>query len=197
MMSATPSVTRSRISVSHRFVMRSLKHLVENEKNLIKEAAKIIKKISNAFLTALNEINPDHASNGSITVASSADSEEDENDQNDDATIVQKAQNTTNRALRTFRKLNPTLSERKITIGFCIRQFRTMAPPKLLGDEQPMPHSKIGSVTMAGTRKTRRASLSRKDSEHNLHLRAQTLLYQIPLVMASNTTFRGPCTFLF
>ncbi|KAH7187157.1 hypothetical protein DER44DRAFT_800762 [Fusarium oxysporum] len=24
-----------------------------------------------------------------------------------------------------------------------------------------------------------------------------TLLYQIPLVMASNTTFRGPCTFLF
>ncbi|KAH7228447.1 uncharacterized protein BKA55DRAFT_486626, partial [Fusarium redolens] len=41
-----------------------------------------------------------------------------------------KAQNTTNRALRTFRKLNPTLSERKITIGFCIRQFRTMAPPK-------------------------------------------------------------------
>ncbi|KAK2686720.1 hypothetical protein QWA68_015667 [Fusarium oxysporum] len=135
--------------------MKSKEAQVENEKNLIKEAAKIMKQISNAFLTALNEINPDHASNGSIT----------------------KAQNTTNRALRTFRKLNPTLSERKITIGFCIRQFRTMAPPKLLGDEQPMPHSKRGSVTMAGTRKTRRASPSRKDSEHNLHLRAQTLLY--------------------
>ncbi|EMT69241.1 hypothetical protein FOC4_g10000290 [Fusarium odoratissimum] len=110
--------------------MKSKEAQVENEKNLIKEAAKTMEKISNAFLTALNEINPDHASNGSITVASSADSEEDENDQNDDATIVQKAQNITNRALRTFRKLNPTLSEKKITIGFCIRQFRTMAPPK-------------------------------------------------------------------
>ncbi|KAI8397360.1 hypothetical protein FOFC_20632 [Fusarium oxysporum] len=110
--------------------MKSKEAQVENEKNLIKEAAKAMEKISNAFLTALNEINPDHASNGSITVASSADSEEDENDQNDDATIVQRAQNTTNRALRTFRKLNPTLSEKKITIGFCIRQFRTMAPPK-------------------------------------------------------------------
>ncbi|KAM5528855.1 reverse transcriptase domain protein [Fusarium oxysporum f. sp. phaseoli] len=110
--------------------MKSKEAQVENEKNLIREAAKAMEKISNAFLTALNEINPDHASNGSITVASSADSEEDENDQNDDATIVQKAQNTTNRALRTFRKLNPTLSEKKITIGFCIRQFRTMAPPK-------------------------------------------------------------------
>uniref|UniRef100_A0A0C4DHZ7 Uncharacterized protein n=1 Tax=Fusarium oxysporum (strain Fo5176) TaxID=660025 RepID=A0A0C4DHZ7_FUSOF len=110
--------------------MKSKEAQVENEKNLIKEAAKAMEKISNAFLTALNEINPDHASNGSITVASSADSEEDENDQNDDATIVQKAQNTTNRALRAFRKLNPTLSEKKITIGFCIRQFRTMAPPK-------------------------------------------------------------------
>ncbi|KAL9564043.1 hypothetical protein ACKAV7_011817 [Fusarium commune] len=110
--------------------MKSKEAQVENEKNLIKEAAKTMEKISNAFLTALNEINPNHASNGSITVASSADSEEDENNQNDDATIVQKAQNTTNRALRTFRKLNPTLPERKITIGFCIRQFRTMAPPK-------------------------------------------------------------------
>ncbi|EXK26512.1 hypothetical protein FOMG_16916 [Fusarium oxysporum f. sp. melonis 26406] len=85
--------------------IKSKEAQVKNKKNLIKEAAKIMKKILNVFLTALNEINPDHASNGSITVASSADSEEDENDQNDDATIVQKAQNTTNRALRTFRKL--------------------------------------------------------------------------------------------
>ncbi|KAJ4176231.1 hypothetical protein NW759_017551 [Fusarium solani] len=88
-----------------------------------------MEKISNAFLTALNEINPDHASNGSITIASSTDSKGDKND-NDDVTIVQKAQNTVNRALKSFRKLNPTLSEKKITIGFCIRQFRTIAPPK-------------------------------------------------------------------
>lgn len=110
--------------------MKSKEAQVENEKNLVKEAAKTMEKISNAFLTALNEINPDHASNGSVTIASSTDSEGDENNEDDDVTIVQKAQNTVNRALKTFRKLNPTLSEKKITIGFCIRQFRTMAPPK-------------------------------------------------------------------
>ncbi|KAK2666788.1 hypothetical protein RAB80_017905 [Fusarium oxysporum f. sp. vasinfectum] len=85
--------------------MKSKEAQVESEKNLVKEAAKTMEKISNAFLTALNEINPDHASSGSVTVA-------------------------VNRALKTFRKLNPTLSEKKITIGFCIKQFRTMAPPK-------------------------------------------------------------------
>ncbi|PCD22187.1 hypothetical protein AU210_015981 [Fusarium oxysporum f. sp. radicis-cucumerinum] len=88
--------------------MKSKEAQVESEKNLVKEAAKTMEKISNAFLTALNEINPDHASSGSVT----------------------KAQNTVNKALKTFRKLNPTLSEKKITIGFCIKQFRTMAPPK-------------------------------------------------------------------
>src|SRR6478735_5687674 len=84
--------------------MKSKEAQVENEKNLIKEAAKIIKKISNAFLTALNEINPDHASSGSVTVASLTDSEEEENGEDDDVTTVQKAQNTVNRALKTFRK---------------------------------------------------------------------------------------------
>ncbi|KAL9561290.1 hypothetical protein ACKAV7_014645 [Fusarium commune] len=103
---------------------------VESEKNLVKEAAKTMEKISNAFLTALNEINPDHASSGSVTVASLTDSEEEENGEDDDVTIVQKAQNTVNRALKTFRKLNPTLSEKKIIIGFCIKQFRTMVSPK-------------------------------------------------------------------
>ncbi|KAK2666598.1 hypothetical protein RAB80_014283 [Fusarium oxysporum f. sp. vasinfectum] len=85
--------------------MKSKEAQVESEKNLVKEAAKTMEKISNAFLTALNEINPDQASSGSVAVAM-------------------------NRTLKTFRKLNPTLSEKNITIGFCIRQFRTMAPPK-------------------------------------------------------------------
>jgi hypothetical protein len=110
--------------------MKSKEAQVESEKTLVKEAAKTMEKISNAFLTALNEINPGHASTGSVTVASLTDSEEEENGEDDDVTIVQKAQNTVNRALKTFRKLNPTLSEKKITIGFCIKQFRTMAPPK-------------------------------------------------------------------
>ncbi|KAG4253841.1 hypothetical protein FPRO03_14238 [Fusarium proliferatum] len=110
--------------------MKSKEAQVESEKNLVKEAAKTMEKISNAFLTALNEINPGHASSGSVAILSSTDSEEEENNEDDDVTIVQKAQNTVNRTLKTFRKLNPTLSEKKITIGFCIKQFRTMAPPK-------------------------------------------------------------------
>ncbi|WJG35644.1 uncharacterized protein FOBCDRAFT_95127, partial [Fusarium oxysporum Fo47] len=109
--------------------MKSKEAQVESEKNLVKEAAKTM-KISNAFLTALNEINPGHASSGSVAILSSTDSEEEENNEDDDVTIVQKAQNTVNRAIKTFRKFNPTLSEKKITIGFCIKQFRTMAPPK-------------------------------------------------------------------
>ncbi|KAL9561260.1 hypothetical protein ACKAV7_014615 [Fusarium commune] len=110
--------------------IKSKEAQVKSEKNLVKEAAKTMEKISNAFLTALNEINPGHASSGSVTILSSTDSKEEENGEDNDVTIVQKAQNTVNRALKTFRKLNPTLSEKKITIGFYIKQFRTMAPPK-------------------------------------------------------------------
>lgn len=110
--------------------MKSKEAQVENEKRLIKETAKTMERISNALLTALNEINPDHASSASITVATSTESEEDDPDEDVDITIVQKAQNTVNRAIKTFRKLNPNLSDQKITIGFCIKQFRTMAPPK-------------------------------------------------------------------
>ncbi|KAH7113489.1 hypothetical protein B0J13DRAFT_405731, partial [Dactylonectria estremocensis] len=47
--------------------MKSKEAQVESEKNLIKEAAKTIEKISNAFITALNETNPNHASSGSVT----------------------------------------------------------------------------------------------------------------------------------
>ncbi|EFZ03308.2 Integrase, catalytic core [Metarhizium robertsii ARSEF 23] len=110
--------------------MKSKEAQVENERRLIKETAKTMERISNALLTALNEINPDHASSASITVATSTESEEDDPDEDVDITIVQKAQNTVNRAIKTFRKLNPNLSDQKITIGFCIKQFRTMAPPK-------------------------------------------------------------------
>jgi hypothetical protein len=123
--------------------MKSKEAQVESEKNLVKEAAKTMEKISNAFLTALNEINPDHASSGSVAVASSTDSEEEENGEDDDVTIVQKAQNTVNRTLKTFRKLNPTLSEKNITIGFCIRQFRTMAPPKETATKERAAHATL------------------------------------------------------
>jgi len=110
--------------------MKSKEAQVESDKTLIKEVAKTMEKISNAVLTALNGINPNHASNGSVTITSSTESEEEEGDESGDVTIVQRAQNTVNRTLKTFRKLNPTLSDKRITIGFCIKQFRTMAPPK-------------------------------------------------------------------
>ncbi|KFG77528.1 hypothetical protein MANI_122605 [Metarhizium anisopliae] len=110
--------------------MKSKEAQVKNKRRLIKETAKTMERISNALLTALNEINPDHASSASITVTTSTESEEDDPDKDVNITIVQKAQNTVNRAIKTFRKLNPNLSDQKITIGFCIKQFSTMAPPK-------------------------------------------------------------------
>jgi hypothetical protein len=109
--------------------MKSKEAHVKSEKTLIKEAAKTMEKILNALLATLNEMNPIYASSGSVTVTSSTDSEE-EIDIDDNVIIVQKAQNIVTRALKTFRKRNLTLSDKKITIGFYIKQFRIMAPLK-------------------------------------------------------------------
>ncbi|KAH7119324.1 hypothetical protein EDB81DRAFT_615796, partial [Dactylonectria macrodidyma] len=157
--------------------MKSKEAHVESEKNLIKEVAKTM-EISNAFLIALNEINPNHASSGSITVSSSTDSEEEENDADDDVTSVQKAQNTVNRALKTFRKLNPTLSDKKITIGFCIRQFRTMAPPK-----ENAPRGRAAHATLQG-RKHGNDSDSQNEENQPQQKRQRTE------PSSSNTSFR-------
>jgi hypothetical protein len=109
--------------------MKSKEAQVENETTLIRETARTMEKISDAFLAALNEINPNHASIGSLTIDNSDVSDSDQTDNDIDITIMQKVQNTINKTLRSFRRLKPTLSDRKITIGFCIKQFRTMAPP--------------------------------------------------------------------
>ena len=85
--------------------------------------------ISRAFITALNKINPSHSSTGSVTINNLSDSGSNKTDDDADVIIVQKAQNKINKTLRSYRRLNPTLSDKRITISFCIKQFRTMAPP--------------------------------------------------------------------
>src|SRR5947208_1530409 len=67
------------------------------------------------------------ASQGSVTVVSDS---EDEYPDNGDTTVLQRAQNSVRRTVKALRNLNPVLSDQNITIGFCIKQFRTMAPPK-------------------------------------------------------------------
>ncbi|KAH7108860.1 hypothetical protein B0J11DRAFT_390258, partial [Dendryphion nanum] len=109
--------------------MKSKDAQVESQASLINATARSMEQISDAIISALNEINPNHASNGSITVGNSSDSEIDHGIDDADVTVVQRAQNAIKRTLRTFRKLKPSLSDRSITIGFCIKQFRTMAPP--------------------------------------------------------------------
>ncbi|KAH7111116.1 hypothetical protein B0J11DRAFT_599006 [Dendryphion nanum] len=109
--------------------MNSKDAQVESQASLIDATARPMGKISDAIITALNEINPNHASNGSITIGNSSDSELDNEIEDADVTIVQKAQSTIIKTLRNFRKLKPNLSDRSITISFCMKQFRTMAPP--------------------------------------------------------------------
>jgi hypothetical protein len=109
--------------------MKSKEAHVENETVLKQETARTFEKISNAVLAALNEIHPTHASTGFITMDASGDGMTLAVDDDDvDITAIQKAQNKIVQALRVFRGINPALSDQNITIGFCIKQFRSMAP---------------------------------------------------------------------
>ncbi|KAF1817570.1 hypothetical protein P152DRAFT_384269, partial [Eremomyces bilateralis CBS 781.70] len=110
--------------------MKSKEAQVESDTSLIKEMARAMETISGAFITALNEINPNHASNGSVSIDNLSATDSDVTEDDADITIVQRAQNRINNTLRSFHRLNPTLSDKRITIGFCIKQFRTMAPPR-------------------------------------------------------------------
>ena len=81
--------------------------------------------VLNVILITLNKINLNYANSDSITIISLTHSKESEED--NDITIIQKTQNIVNRAIKNFRKLNPALSDKRITIRFYIRQFRTIA----------------------------------------------------------------------
>lgn len=108
--------------------MKSKEAQVENETSLIRDTARTLETISKAIITALNEINPQHASDGNVTIDNPNDSDAYDTDDDTEIPIIQKAQNRISNTLRSFSELSPTLSDKKITIGFCIKQFRTMAP---------------------------------------------------------------------
>lgn len=107
--------------------MKTKEAQVESETRIITKVSDTVEKGLNSIITALNQMNPDHASQGSVTVVSDS---EDEYSDNADTTVLQRAQNSVRRTIKTLRNLNPVLSDKSITIGFCIKQFRTMAPPK-------------------------------------------------------------------
>ena len=109
--------------------MKSREAQVESDTTLIKDMGKAMETISSAIITALNEINPTHASIGTVTMVNPIDTDQEDTDDDASIPIVQRARNKINKTLRSFSALDPTLSDKKITIGFCIKQFRTMAPP--------------------------------------------------------------------
>ncbi|CAE7034426.1 hypothetical protein PTTW11_05430 [Pyrenophora teres f. teres] len=99
-------------------------------------------QICEAFVEACRDINPpfynymkskdaqsESQANGSTIADDSSDADSDDAVDEVDALAVQRAQNTIDRTLRSFRRLKPTLSDNRITISFCIKQFRSMAPP--------------------------------------------------------------------
>lgn len=109
--------------------MKSKEAQVESDTTLIKDIGRAMETISGAIISALNEINPNHASIGAVTIVDPNGSDLEDTDDDAAIPIVQKARNKINKTLRSFCALNPTLSDKRITIGFCIKQFRTMAPP--------------------------------------------------------------------
>ena len=109
--------------------MKSKEAQVESDTTLIKDMGKAMETISSAIITALNEINPNHASLGAVTMTNSSDTDQEDTDDDASIPIIQKARNKINKTLRSFCALNPTLSDKRMTIGFCIKQFRAMAPP--------------------------------------------------------------------
>jgi hypothetical protein len=109
--------------------MKSKDAQVGNETALMRETARTMVQISNALLAALNEINPNHANSGFVTLDGSNDTVTVDSGDEMDITIIEKAQNKIGQTLRSFCGLNANLSDKNITIGFCIKQFRTMAPP--------------------------------------------------------------------
>ncbi|KAF7448799.1 hypothetical protein A1F99_058480 [Pyrenophora tritici-repentis] len=109
--------------------MKSKDAQSESQASVISQTAMVMKRVSDALITALNTISPEQASSGSTIMSGSSDANSDDAVDEVDAPAVQRAQHTIDRTLRSFRRLKPTLSNNRITISFCIKQFRSMAPP--------------------------------------------------------------------
>jgi hypothetical protein len=109
--------------------MKSKDAQTESQASVINQTETALRQISDALISALNTISPEHASHGPITVGDSSDADSDDAVDEVDAPAVQRARNAIDRTLRSFRRLKPTLSDNRITISFCIKQYRSMAPP--------------------------------------------------------------------
>ncbi|KAF2158310.1 hypothetical protein M409DRAFT_32169, partial [Zasmidium cellare ATCC 36951] len=128
--------------------MKSREAQVESDTTLIRDVAKAMETISSAIITALNEINPNHASLGAVTIVNPIDTDPEDTDDEASVPIVQKARNRINKTLRSFSALNPTLSDQRITIGFCIKQYRTMAPPNEKSSRARAAHATLQGKTV-------------------------------------------------
>ncbi|KAF2684432.1 hypothetical protein K458DRAFT_282937, partial [Lentithecium fluviatile CBS 122367] len=91
--------------------MKSKEAQVESDTSLIQNTARTIQLMAEAVITALNEINPTHVSTGAVTTDSPDASDFEETDDDADMPILDKARIRINRALRSFRSLNPALSD--------------------------------------------------------------------------------------
>ncbi|KAF7449860.1 hypothetical protein A1F99_069090 [Pyrenophora tritici-repentis] len=145
--------------------MKSKDAQSESQASVISQTAMVMKRVSDALITALNTISPEQASSGSTIMSGSSDANSDDAVDEVDAPAVQRAQHTIDRTLRSFRRLKPTLSNNRITISFCIKKFRSMAPPsdkgrkhgrdpKTSDEEDGQPRRKrevIGSSSVSAT----------------------------------------------
>ena len=109
--------------------MKSKDAQTESQASIIHQTTAAMKGIADALIEALNTISPEQASHRSISIDDFNSDDSDDSVDEVDAPAVQRARNKINKTLRSFRRLKPTLSDNRVTIGFCIKQFRSMAPP--------------------------------------------------------------------
>jgi hypothetical protein len=76
----------------------------------------------------LNTISLEYASYSPIAVGNLSDADSNNAVNEVNALAVQRAYNTINRTLRSFYRLKLTLSNNRIIISFCIKQYRSIAP---------------------------------------------------------------------
>ena len=163
--------------------MKSKEAQVESQTLLIKEMAKTMERTVGALITAVNEIHPNHASTGRVTMDSLSGAESDETDDELDTTILQKAQNRINKSLQTFHRLSPALSDKRITIGFCIKQFRTMAPPS-----EKTARGRAAHATLQGRKNSRDPDLSGDEDDYSRRKRQRA--DSTPTITNSPTSLR-------
>ena len=125
--------------------MRSRNAQADGDRTMVKETSDAMEGIVSAILEGLNEISPQHASQ-SVTLGGSDTEEEADTGR---IPAVQKIQRLAAKVIRDFRKIDPTLSDQKITISLCMKQFRSMQPQR-----EKASGSRAAHATLQGTKHT-------------------------------------------